>query len=214
MLQIEPMQSSGSLLAVPGRVRLEHRLDAVVDAVQRHGLEQHALLRRVGARVVHLGELGVLLVRLLVVALDREVARVGLAGREPLDRIRVLRLPEQQRPRLGVDREQVEERRGARARQAGQHHRPADLALADLRVTAQRSFDPQARGEQLEQAAAVALAAALVEGSPLIGLGEHGERLAEVARAEVREACRGARLGEQRLDVEVGFSGGHALHST
>ena len=122
------------------RLQSEQRLDAVVYAVQAERLQQHALFGRVGAREVDLGEFGILAVRVFVVRLHREVARIRRAGREPLGGIRELRLPEQQRARGRIGGEQVEERRGARARQAGQEHRAPDLARTDLGVAAQRGF--------------------------------------------------------------------------
>jgi hypothetical protein len=186
----------------PFPIRRKERLDAELHPRHRVREQLDAFLGTVRAHLVDLRELGVRLARALERGAERDEPRILLAGREAVDRIGMVPLPEQERTVLGVGGEQIEKSGRPGARQSGEIQRPFDPPLADLRVVRERRCDSQTVLEQPEQPAARALAGAGTEARPVVRLQEHAEALAELLATEIGEPGSRARLGEQRIFVE------------
>ena len=112
---------------------LDRRREAIVHVLRERG---H---RRFGCVVVR-------------AALPARVDAVG-AGTFAVERVRLLALPERQRPEPGVGGQQVDEVRGARAGQADDDERTVDLDGVDLGIAAEQVGQEQPAHEQPEDPA-------------------------------------------------------------
>ena len=116
-------------------------------------------------------------------------ARIAVLGRALGRRHRLRRLPDAQRARARILREQVRERGAARARQPHHEDRRGHFLRLDLGVAREPVLDAQALREVRKDAAAPDHAAEVVELRPREVAEQHVEPLAEARVAEVREAA-------------------------
>src|SRR5688572_24227821 len=114
-------------------------------------------------------------------------------------------LPVRGRHELRILRQQLEQDRGARARQTCHEHRPIDHLVVDFRVGPVRGLDPQARLEKEQQVLSRPDAAEQVQVRFAIDrLEQYGEGFAPVVGAEVLEPGVADRRGDELTGLKRG----------